>query len=95
MHITVFASLYPWNIAEWNQKMVRYFCLFSWFEQNLWSGAGKIPLAVRAIGNYSTSAALEEPIKPSVTVSLDNTKLLIGGKFVDSASGELFIFLFE
>ncbi|PON98931.1 Succinylglutamate-semialdehyde dehydrogenase [Trema orientale] len=49
---------------------------------------GRVPVAVRAIGNYSTAAATEELIKPSV--SIDYTKLLIDGKFVDSASGKTF-----
>ncbi|KAH0674434.1 hypothetical protein KY284_025521 [Solanum tuberosum] len=37
---------------------------------------------------YSTAAALEEPIKP--TVNVDHTKLFINGQFVDSASGKTF-----
>ncbi|KAF4355504.1 hypothetical protein F8388_015258 [Cannabis sativa] len=49
---------------------------------------GRIPLAVKAIGNYSTAAVTEELIQPSIGV--DYTKLLINGKFVDSASGKTF-----
>ena len=45
---------------------------------------------MRAVANYGTAAAVEDPIKPSV--SIDHTKLLINGKFVDSASGEDFVF---
>lgn len=41
----------------------------------------------RGIGKYSTAAAIEDPIIPSVKV--DYTQLLIDGKFVDAASGEL------
>ncbi|KAK4715798.1 hypothetical protein R3W88_014136 [Solanum pinnatisectum] len=37
---------------------------------------------------YSTVAALEDPIKP--TVNVDHTKLFINGQFVDSASGKTF-----
>ncbi|XP_062110280.1 benzaldehyde dehydrogenase, mitochondrial-like [Humulus lupulus] len=51
---------------------------------------GRVPLAVRAIGTYSTAAAAatEEFIQPSISV--DYTKLMINGKFVDSASGKTF-----
>ncbi|XP_030499479.2 aldehyde dehydrogenase family 2 member B7, mitochondrial [Cannabis sativa] len=49
---------------------------------------GRIPVAVKAIGNYSTAAVTEELIQPSIGV--DYTKLLINGKFVDSASGKTF-----
>ncbi|KAM5566746.1 aldehyde dehydrogenase family 2 member B7, mitochondrial [Rosa sericea] len=43
----------------------------------------------RGIGKYSTAAAaVEDPITPSVTV--DYTKLLINGQFVDAASGKTF-----
>ena len=37
------------------------------------------------LSKYSTAAAIEEPIKPSVAV--EHTQLLIDGKFVDAASG--------
>ncbi|PWA65067.1 aldehyde dehydrogenase [Artemisia annua] len=40
------------------------------------------------VQRFSTAAALEEPIIPSVKVNY--TKLLIDGKFVDSASGKTF-----
>ncbi|KAK9054515.1 hypothetical protein SSX86_025593 [Deinandra increscens subsp. villosa] len=40
------------------------------------------------VQRFSTSAALEEPIIPSVRIS--ETQLLINGKFVDSASGKTF-----
>lgn len=49
---------------------------------------GRTPLAVRAVANYGTAAAVEDPIKPSV--GIEYTKLLINGKFVDSASGKTF-----
>ncbi|KAG9138041.1 hypothetical protein Leryth_001301 [Lithospermum erythrorhizon] len=42
----------------------------------------------RIIQKFSTSASLEEPIAPAVEVQ--HTKLLINGKFVDSASGKTF-----
>lgn len=42
-----------------------------------------------SISRFSTSAELEKPIIPPVTV--DYTKLLIDGQFVDAASGTLFI----
>ncbi|KAJ0094354.1 hypothetical protein Patl1_16174 [Pistacia atlantica] len=42
----------------------------------------------RGAFSYSTSAAIEEPLTPSVKV--DYTQLLINGKFVDSASGKTF-----
>ena len=56
--------------------------------------SGRVPLALRAIGNYSTATAAftEDLIKPSVCV--DYTKLWIDGKFVDSASGECFYLFF-
>lgn len=44
------------------------------------------------MSRYGTAAALEDPIKPPVTVQYD--KLLIDGKFVDAASGELSDVLF-
>ncbi|XP_009759823.1 benzaldehyde dehydrogenase, mitochondrial-like [Nicotiana sylvestris] len=37
---------------------------------------------------YSTAAAIEEPIKPAVNV--EHTKLFINGQFVDAASGKTF-----
>ncbi|WVZ24191.1 hypothetical protein V8G54_002735 [Vigna mungo] len=40
------------------------------------------------LSKYSTAAAIEEPIKPSVQV--EYTQLLIDGKFVDAASGKTF-----
>lgn len=43
----------------------------------------------RGIGKYSTAAAIEDPINPSVNVNY--TQLLIDGKFVDAASGEFSI----
>ncbi|KAI3433107.1 Aldedh domain-containing protein [Psidium guajava] len=46
------------------------------------------PLLGREIKNYSTAAAIEEPINPGVTVNY--TQLLINGQFVDSASGKTF-----
>ena len=39
----------------------------------------------RAINRFSTSVAIEEPIRP--TVQIDYTQLLINGQFVDAASG--------
>ncbi|KDP26565.1 hypothetical protein JCGZ_17723 [Jatropha curcas] len=42
----------------------------------------------RGISRYSTAAAVEEPIVPSVSVS--HTQLLINGQFVDAASGKTF-----
>lgn len=41
----------------------------------------------RGVYRYSTAAAHENPIKPPVSVQYD--QLLIDGKFVDAASGEL------
>lgn len=58
--------------------------------ENLFSLSGRTPLAVRAVAKYGTAAVVEDPIKPSV--SIEHTKLLINGKFVDSASGEDFVF---
>lgn len=49
---------------------------------------GRTPFAVRAVANYGTAAAIQEPIKPSV--SIEHTKLLINGQFVDSVSGKTF-----
>lgn len=46
----------------------------------------------RGLGKYSTAAAVEDPIAPSVKVNY--TKLLINGQFVDAASGEFFFFFF-
>lgn len=43
----------------------------------------------RRIGKYSTAAAIEDPINPSIKVNY--TQLLIDGKFVDAASGEFSI----
>lgn len=37
---------------------------------------------------YSTAAAVEEPVKP--TVNVEHTKLFINGRFVDAASGKTF-----
>lgn len=51
---------------------------------------GKNSLQGRGIYRYSTAAALEEPIKPPVSV--EYSKLLINGQFVDAASGEPFFF---
>ncbi|KAH7510751.1 hypothetical protein FEM48_ZijujUnG0098600 [Ziziphus jujuba var. spinosa] len=48
---------------------------------------GRFPSAGR-VGKYSTAAAIEEPITPSVKVNY--TQLLINGNFVDSASGKTF-----
>ncbi|KAF8378307.1 hypothetical protein HHK36_029646 [Tetracentron sinense] len=42
----------------------------------------------RGICRFSTAAAIEEPITPPVEVNY--TQLLIGGKFVDAASGKTF-----
>lgn len=42
----------------------------------------------RGLGKYSTAAAVEDPIAPSVKVNY--TKLLINGQFVDAASGKTF-----
>ncbi|XP_065625548.1 benzaldehyde dehydrogenase, mitochondrial [Quercus suber] len=42
----------------------------------------------RAINRFSTSVAVEEPIRP--TVQIDYTQLLINGQFVDAASGKTF-----
>lgn len=50
---------------------------------------GKQPFVGRGIYRYSTAAAaLEEPIKPPVSVQYD--KLLINGQFVDAASGDFY-----
>ncbi|XP_057486285.1 benzaldehyde dehydrogenase, mitochondrial [Actinidia eriantha] len=49
---------------------------------------GKNSYLGRGIWKYSTAAAIEEPIKPPVSV--DHTQLLINGKFVDAASGKTF-----
>ncbi|WCJ38404.1 aldehyde dehydrogenase 2B7 [Euphorbia peplus] len=42
----------------------------------------------RAISRYSTAAAIEDPITPSVSINYN--KLLINGQFVDAASGRTF-----
>lgn len=42
---------------------------------------------------YSTAAAIEEPIKPAVNV--EHTKLFINGQFVDAASGKYIVTLIE
>ncbi|XP_043724584.1 aldehyde dehydrogenase family 2 member B7, mitochondrial-like isoform X1 [Telopea speciosissima] len=42
----------------------------------------------RGVSRFSTAAALEVPITPSVQIN--HTKLLINGQFVDSASGKTF-----
>ncbi|XP_058193204.1 benzaldehyde dehydrogenase, mitochondrial-like isoform X1 [Rhododendron vialii] len=49
---------------------------------------GKNSYLGRGGWKYSTAAAIEEPIKPSLTI--DHTQLLINGKFVDAASGKTF-----
>ncbi|XP_031382247.1 aldehyde dehydrogenase family 2 member B4, mitochondrial-like isoform X2 [Punica granatum] len=50
---------------------------------------GGFPSWGRGIGSrFSTSAAVEEPISPSVNI--ENTQLLIDGAFVDAASGKTF-----
>jgi len=55
--------------------------------------SGKRTYVGRSINRYSTTAAaLEDPIKPPVSVQYD--KLLINGQFVDAASGE-FYYCFE
>jgi hypothetical protein len=41
----------------------------------------------RGIGKYSTAAAVENPISPPVSVNYN--QLLIDGKFVNAASGEI------
>lgn len=50
--------------------------------------SGKNSLQGGGIYRYSTAVALEEPIKPPVSV--EYTKLLINGQFVDAASGKTF-----
>ncbi|KAL0336164.1 UNVERIFIED_CONTAM: Aldehyde dehydrogenase family 2 member B7, mitochondrial [Sesamum radiatum] len=52
------------------------------------SRGGKQTYVGRGIYRYSTAAALEDPIKPPVSVQYD--KLLINGQFVDAASGKTF-----
>ncbi|KAK6267386.1 hypothetical protein QUC31_018223 [Theobroma cacao] len=42
----------------------------------------------RGINSFSTSAAIDEPISPSILI--DHTQLLINGQFVDAASGKTF-----
>ncbi|XVF60341.1 hypothetical protein PTKIN_Ptkin08bG0037300 [Pterospermum kingtungense] len=42
----------------------------------------------RGINSFSTSAAIDVPMSPSVQI--DHTQLLINGKFVDAASGKTF-----
>ncbi|KAK4488840.1 hypothetical protein RD792_004630 [Penstemon davidsonii] len=55
----------------------------------LLSRGGKQSYLGRGIYRYSTAtAALEEPIKPPVSIQYD--KLLINGQFVDAASGKTF-----
>jgi aldehyde dehydrogenase (NAD+) len=49
---------------------------------------GKNSYLGRGSWSYSTAAAIEEPIKPPVTV--EHTQLLINGIFVDAASGKTF-----
>lgn len=44
-----------------------------------------------AVQRFSTAAALEEPIIPPVRIN--DTQLLINGKFVDSASGTVLLYL--
>ncbi|KAL0421349.1 UNVERIFIED_CONTAM: Aldehyde dehydrogenase family 2 member B7, mitochondrial [Sesamum latifolium] len=52
------------------------------------SRGGKQTYVGRGIYGYSTAVALEDPIKPPVSVQYD--KLLINGQFVDAASGKTF-----
>ncbi|XP_027360660.1 aldehyde dehydrogenase family 2 member B7, mitochondrial-like isoform X2 [Abrus precatorius] len=52
------------------------------------SSASTTSLFSRGRHKYSTAAAIGEPIKPPVKV--ENTQLLIDGKFVDAASGKTF-----
>lgn len=47
--------------------------------------SGRNSRVAAAAYQYSTGAAIEDPIKPSVSV--EYTKLFINGQFVDSASG--------
>ncbi|KAE9607899.1 putative oxidoreductase [Lupinus albus] len=54
---------------------------------SFFSPGGSAILGAR-VSKYSTDAAIEEPIKPSVQV--EHTQLLINGKFVDAASGKTF-----
>ncbi|CAI9092886.1 OLC1v1028246C2 [Oldenlandia corymbosa var. corymbosa] len=49
---------------------------------------GKNSYPGRGIHRFSTAAALEDPIKPPV--SIEHTQLLINGQFVDAASGKTF-----
>uniref|UniRef100_A0A5B6ZUY4 Aldehyde dehydrogenase domain-containing protein n=1 Tax=Davidia involucrata TaxID=16924 RepID=A0A5B6ZUY4_DAVIN len=49
---------------------------------------GKNSYIGRRICKYSTAAAIEEPIKPPVSVT--DTQLLINGQFQDAASGKTF-----
>ncbi|XP_021299231.1 aldehyde dehydrogenase family 2 member B7, mitochondrial-like [Herrania umbratica] len=42
----------------------------------------------RGINSFSTPAAIDEPISPSIQI--DHTELLINGQFVDAASGKTF-----
>ncbi|XP_022776072.1 aldehyde dehydrogenase family 2 member B7, mitochondrial-like [Durio zibethinus] len=49
---------------------------------------GRISGVGRVVSNYTTAAAFENPITPSVKVNY--TQLLINGNFVDSASGRTF-----
>ncbi|KAG7029188.1 Aldehyde dehydrogenase family 2 member B4, mitochondrial [Cucurbita argyrosperma subsp. argyrosperma] len=49
---------------------------------------GRRPLGGTTTGKYSTSAAVETPITPSVKVNY--TQLLINGQFLDSISGKTF-----
>ncbi|OIV93905.1 hypothetical protein TanjilG_05608 [Lupinus angustifolius] len=54
---------------------------------SFFSPGGSAILGAR-VSKYTTNAAIEEPIKPSVQV--EHTQLLIDGKFVDAASGKTF-----
>lgn len=49
---------------------------------------GSRPFGGRTTAKYSTAAAVEDPITPSVKVNY--TQLLINGQFVDSVSGKTF-----
>lgn len=58
------------------------------FSTYLSSPTGRSSYLRRAIPRYSTAAAIEEPITPSVDIKY--TQLLINGKFTDAASGKTF-----
>ncbi|GAB4839819.1 hypothetical protein Ancab_020529 [Ancistrocladus abbreviatus] len=60
----------------------------SWLSSPAAPVIGRTGCLRRVIGSYSTAAAIEEPVIPSVKV--DYTKLLINGQFVDSALGRTF-----